>query len=63
MISPGSLKSINELLEAETKGRGKVETLAASVAVGDGEDEDVEEDMSRPSAAGSSLMEGARRLD
>lgn len=27
MIDPGSLRKINELLEAETKGRGKVEVL------------------------------------
>lgn len=27
VIDPGSLKKINELLEGETKGRGKVEVL------------------------------------
>ncbi|PWO00062.1 Shwachman-Bodian-diamond syndrome protein [Tilletiopsis washingtonensis] len=36
VIDPGSLRLINELLETETKGRGRVETLSfSSVADGD----------------------------
>lgn len=35
-IDPGALKVLNELLEAETKGRGKVETVSfATVKEGD----------------------------
>lgn len=38
-IDPGALKVLNELLETETKGRGKVETLSFAT-VGDGEDDE-----------------------
>lgn len=37
-IDPGALRVLNDLLEAETKGRGKVETISfATVAEGDAE--------------------------
>ncbi|CAD6957753.1 unnamed protein product [Tilletia caries] len=39
MISPGSLRLINELLEEETKGRGRVETLSFATVL-DGHDGD-----------------------
>lgn len=38
MIDPGSLRKFNELLEAETKGRGRVEVLSFT-SIGD-DDED-----------------------
>ncbi|UZJ54311.1 hypothetical protein CBS101457_003631 [Exobasidium rhododendri] len=38
VIEPGSLRKINELLEAETKGRGKVEVLSFT-SIGDDEED------------------------
>lgn len=37
LIDPGQLRIINELLENETKGRGKVETLNFA-SLGEGEE-------------------------
>jgi len=58
------LKAINDLLEIETKGRGKVETLASSVTVGneDGGTDDMNGNMNGGGGT-SSLMEGARRME
>lgn len=41
MIDPGSLRKINELLESETKGRGKVEVLNFA-SIEDEDDEGLE---------------------
>ena len=40
-IDPGSLRRINELLEAETKGRGRIEVLNFT-SIGDDEDQMLE---------------------
>jgi hypothetical protein len=38
VIEPGALRKINELLEVETKGRGKVEVLSFT-SIGDDEED------------------------
>lgn len=40
MIDPGALRKLNELLEAETKGRGKVEVISFASAAGDDDEDD-----------------------
>lgn len=42
MIDPGALRKMNELLEVEMKGRGKVEILNFTAAGDDDDDQTLE---------------------